>query len=378
MAARPATRRAPERSADAPQRPAVRDFTGGTGFPIEWDVRPVYDFVFSLSDDAGSTDDLPAADRRWLTDARASLPQDLRTSVDRLFGSELAIHIASFLVGRPETRTARDFVTALEQATPSEILAAIFTGAEAHEGLAEPLAAVLAGDNSRLPELEALMPDWKREDRIGMLRDPDAIAADIVRILRAWLTPFEQIEGRIAAMLERDYDMRVEDRRSLRGSDLIERTTAGIRWLGEPGVKRVILAPSYFSRPYNFLLGGRDWRFFGYPIADEAVDGVDPISPPQALVRLHRALGDETRLRILKLLAGRDLYLTEIAQHLELSKPTIKHHLAQLRAAGLVTITESGTVMYYSLRRNRLDDASVELKAFLVDADNPKRESRVS
>ena len=140
----------------------------------------------------------------------------------------------------------------------------------------------------------------------------------------------------------------------------------------------MILAPSYFSRPYNFLLGGVDWRFFGYPLADDALDALDPLSAPQALVRLHRALGDGTRLRILKLLAGRDLYLTEIAQQLDLSKPTIKHHLALLRSAGLVTITESGTVMYYTLRRQRLDDASTELKRFLLADDEPVRKARVS
>jgi DNA-binding transcriptional ArsR family regulator len=110
-----------------------------------------------------------------------------------------------------------------------------------------------------------------------------------------------------------------------------------------------------------------DWRFFGYPVADSALDPSDELSPPLAVIRLHRALGDETRLRILKLLASKDLYLTEIAQQLDLSKPTIKHHLSLLRSAGLVTITESGTVMYYSLRRTRLDDASADIKRFLVD-----------
>ena len=40
--------------------------------------------------------------------------------------------------------------------------------------------------------------------------------------------------------------------------------------------------------------------------------------------------------------------------------------MIQLRAAGLVTITDAGTVMYYSLRRNRLDDASAEIKRFLI------------
>jgi DNA-binding transcriptional ArsR family regulator len=128
----------------------------------------------------------------------------------------------------------------------------------------------------------------------------------------------------------------------------------------------VILAPSYFSRPYNFVLGGDDWRMYGYPISDAALDGVDPLAPPPSVLRLHRALGDDTRLRILRLLRDQDYYLTEIAERLELSKPTIKHHLALLRAAGLVTVTEEGGLQYYSLRRERLDDASAELKRFLV------------
>ena len=44
----------------------------------------------------------------------------------------------------------------------------------------------------------------------------------------------------------------------------------------------------------------------------------------------------------------------------------VKHHLALLRAAGLVTLTEEGGLSYYSLRRERLDDASSELKRYLA------------
>jgi DNA-binding transcriptional ArsR family regulator len=105
---------------------------------------------------------------------------------------------------------------------------------------------------------------------------------------------------------------------------------------------------------------------FVYPVADGALEPHDPLAPPPAVLRLHRALGDDSRLRILRLLRDRDWYLTEIAERLELSKPTIKHHLAQLRAAGLVTLTEEGGLSYYSLRRDRLDDASSELKRFLL------------
>jgi DNA-binding transcriptional ArsR family regulator len=83
-------------------------------------------------------------------------------------------------------------------------------------------------------------------------------------------------------------------------------------------------------------------------------------------VRLYRALGDESRLRILRLLAERDRYLTELATELELSKPTVSHHLAQLRAASLVTLTQQGNLTYYSLRRDRIDEAGPELRAVLA------------
>jgi len=342
------------RTTDAPARPSVRDFTGGAGFSVEWDVRPVYDFLFSLSGDAGSTDDLPSADRTWLTEAKASLPKAVRAAALALFENEIGIHIASLAVDRPDIRTPEAFVAAVESLTPADLLRAIFTETphEPDEAAAEPSAS-------------ASHPEPKR-DHAALLRDPEGTHRDVVAVLRGWLTPFSSIGPRVIAMIERDHAMRATDRATLDDQDLIEKTTGGIRWLAEPGVRRVILAPSYFSRPYNFLLAGANWRLFGYPIADDALDVVDPLAPPQSVVRLHRALGDETRLRILKLLATRDLYLTEIAQQLELSKPTIKHHLALLRAAGLVTITESGTVMYYSLRRPRLDDASKELQGFLT------------
>jgi DNA-binding transcriptional ArsR family regulator len=223
------------------------------------------------------------------------------------------------------------------------------------------------GDETAFPALTEKLPEWNKKGRLEVLRDPAGAKKRIEGVLRAWQTRFAEIEPRVLQILERDYDGRAADRERLSPSDLVETTTGGIRYLPEAGISRVILGPSYFSRPYNFLMSASDARFFGYPVADSALDPSDELTPPLAVVRLHRALGDETRLRILKLLASKDLYLTEIAQQLDLSKPTIKHHLSLLRSAGLVTITESGTVMYYSLRRNRLDDASAEIKRFLVD-----------
>jgi DNA-binding transcriptional ArsR family regulator len=368
MAGRPATRHLRERrTPDVQVRAPVRDLSRGSqSFRIDWDVRPAYDFVFSLSGDAGSTDDLPAADRTWLAEAKASLPADVQEAATRLFESEVAIHVAIVVVDRPAIRSADDVVAAVASAEPRDVVRAMFDESPREPELVALVDRAMAGDSSALPALEETLPEYKREARLQILRQPEETVADLVAVLGAWAERFTPIESRVTAILERDYESRAADRANLAPAELIERTTNGIRWLPEGGVKRVILAPSYFSRPYNFLMSASDFRLFGYPVSDEALEAVDPLAAPQSVVRLHRALGDDTRLKILKLLAGRDLYLTEIAQQLELSKPTIKHHLALLRSAGLVTITESGTVVYYSLRRNRLDDASADIKRFLI------------
>ena len=108
-----------------------------------------------------------------------------------------------------------------------------------------------------------------------------ASSADLVSVLHAWQGKFSEIEPRVAAILQRDYDARAADARPLAPADLIEPTTGGLRYVAEPRVSRVILAPSYFARPYNFLIQPRRWRLFGYPVADSALDPTDALSRPR-------------------------------------------------------------------------------------------------
>jgi len=348
------------RAADVPAVPAraiVRDFTRPATAPyeVEFDVRTVYDFVFSLSDDAGSTDDLPASDRAWLSEAKAALRAQAGDALD-VYGSELCVVLAGLAVDRPEIRDAADLAALIGSLDDATIVRAIAADDPERRLVTER---AIAGDEAAIEVLKANLTDHYPAEKIerfsAIFRDPASVITPARSVLGLWLAFFQPIEERVRAMIRRDADARAGDIATLRPTDLIERTTGGIRWLAEPGIRRVILAPSYFARPYNFVLAGDDWRMFGYPIADDALDAGDPLAPPAAVVRLHRALGDETRLRILRLLAGRDHYLTEIASALELSKPTIKHHLALLRAAGLVTLTEEGGLSYYSLRRGTIE-----------------------
>ncbi len=365
----PSVRRRTSTAPVASSRPPIRDLTGRGAYSVEWDVRTIYDFVFSLSDDAGSTEDLPSHDRDWLRTERAALREEVGEAID-LYASELCVVLVGLTIDRPDVTDAAAFVRALDDTDPRDVVRAVILDHRDPERQAL-LERAMNGDDEAVQRLVALELDHgshMNPEAVALLyRDPVRGVEPARAVLRAWLPRFEPIEDRIRGMIQRDFDARAGDRASLPPIDLVERTTGGIRWLAEPGVRRVVLAPSYFARPYNYLMAGSGWQLFGYPIADTALDEADPLAPPAALVRLHRALGDETRMRILKLLASRDWYLSEIAQQLELSKPTIKHHLALLRAAGLVTLTEEGSLSWYSLRRDPLREASTELGRFLLD-----------
>ncbi|TAN15068.1 MAG: ArsR family transcriptional regulator [Chitinophagaceae bacterium] len=69
-----------------------------------------------------------------------------------------------------------------------------------------------------------------------------------------------------------------------------------------------------------------------------------------------KALNDETRREILRLLKNGDMTAGEIAAHFNFSKPTISHHLDLLRQADLVAAVKEGQFIYYSLNTTVMDE----------------------
>ncbi len=71
---------------------------------------------------------------------------------------------------------------------------------------------------------------------------------------------------------------------------------------------------------------------------------------------LFKALNDPTRREILELLKEKDRTAGEIADHFDISKPSISHHLDLLRQAGLVASVKQGQFIFYSLNTTVLDE----------------------
>jgi len=71
-------------------------------------------------------------------------------------------------------------------------------------------------------------------------------------------------------------------------------------------------------------------------------------------VLFAKAISDETRQKIMKLCCCNSLSVSEIVDKLEVSQPTVSHHLAILRDADLVTVREDGKQTFYSLNQENI------------------------
>lgn len=80
----------------------------------------------------------------------------------------------------------------------------------------------------------------------------------------------------------------------------------------------------------------------------------------QELLKIFKALSDETRLRILKLLEQGELCVCDIVAALDMIQPKISFHLSVLKDAGLIRDRKQGKWIHY-----RIDDSDM-FKRFLV------------
>ena len=79
--------------------------------------------------------------------------------------------------------------------------------------------------------------------------------------------------------------------------------------------------------------------------------------------RIFKALADESRVKILEMLVGGEKFAGKLLEDLDVTQPTLSHHMKILCDSGLVSSRKDGRWMYYSLSSTGVD------KAFEVLAD---------
>ena len=83
------------------------------------------------------------------------------------------------------------------------------------------------------------------------------------------------------------------------------------------------------------------------------------------MIKVFKALGDETRREILKLLNEEDMSAGDIASHFNISKPAISKHLSILKEAELITSEKKGQFLIYSINLSVIQEVMSYFMDFL-------------
>lgn len=233
-----------------------------------------------------------------------------------------------------------------------------------------PHSGALVRDETAMERLLERYPSDMRASVMAILRDPESARKELIAALRVWdEAVFMAERAHVLPLLEREAEALKRQRAELPTDRFIKLTMRGVEWQRPAGLRTIIFAPSYFCRPAVFYHFWRGVLTFCYPVDAQRLTTEaptqDPRAPSDATLRFFEALGDATRLRILRLLAEREMYLTELSERLGLTKATTKHHMVRLRASGFVTLYDRDRMTYYALRTDIARRAAQLLDEYL-------------
>lgn len=341
----------------------------GQGLTVEIDPAEAAELLLSiptlLVTEERDTYEL-GADR--IDELRAAAPPDLLDEAGSLLPDKAAALLLGLVYTTPKPRTAAAFLEHLAATAPVELrLHLLGYYARGHHVIQpERIRSAAEGDVAAIGELVEMAREYVDSDKCAtmervLLTDPGDVKHALLELLSAW---YERVFPAVApadpSLIDRDAEAKRELVRSVPPEQVVERLAPGIQWVPGPDIDRVVLFPAYAPRPWVYMSEYKRVKIFCPPIT---ADRERTPGDPAELVRIYKALGDEKRLKLLKLLQGGPISLADASKEIGLAKSTTHHHLAILRQAGFVLIREGDDT--YTLRTDMAPEPGALLEQFL-------------
>jgi DNA-binding transcriptional ArsR family regulator len=341
---------------------------------VEVEASPAYEFLMTLCA-FGEVEHRAEYEvgKEWFDDVRKKASPELLDLVE-LFsfrGQEIWKHTLGLVYDSPAPRDVPALIKHIEAVDPLELrLHLLGYYVREHRRATPPEIILQAAQGDFEAQRELLRtscpddPEWQRTLRGLLSLELVATKNLLLDIIRDWYDQvFREQEPQIMPILARDVEAKLALKPTHSAEQLIEIAT-GWEYVPEPGIQRVVLVPSYITRPWNAIAECYDTVIFCYPVAEESIVA-DENAPPTRLVKLAKALADERRLRILKKLATGSFTMQEMAEDFGLAKTTLHHHLITLRSAGLVRMNLGDK--RWSLRQYTVNNVGELLNSYLME-----------
>jgi DNA-binding transcriptional ArsR family regulator len=112
---------------------------------------------------------------------------------------------------------------------------------------------------------------------------------------------------------------------------------------------RLVFTPSTDMGVYSSCSSIGQTHGLYYPCEPEYMGAQPDEAQETRLARIYKALGDEQRLRILRMLSEQEMYAQEIVERTGLHQSVVSRHLTFMKAVGLLNARKHNNMKFYSL-----------------------------
>jgi DNA-binding transcriptional ArsR family regulator len=355
--------------------PLVRTDTEELPSMVSFRSSPVYEMMLSL----GVLHRPTARHERWAAEVRPRLSRDLLDDLDFLYSRfENGVLLMEVAVDYPDHHDVPGFLDYVDSLSTAQFL--FYTLGR----LAPPdeMAKVQPSIESLLSIITQAFPQgcphtesrFRTEGYLQLVAEPAAYKARLLKLWRGyWQTFFEEESKRYVGL----WDSSIREKsQALRHQDALEfvKTLSNHSTLpdqipqGYP-LREVLLVPSYFAR--------HQLMFYGYGSITVIYDCQMTERRREELLEIEdeilgtaKALGDKTRLRLLRWIAvDPQVYGSKLAKLCHISQPSVSRHLRILKEAGIVEEVPVDNHITYEVRRERLETLAPQLVSYLYEEE---------
>jgi len=345
---------------------------------LTWDIGTAYDFFVSL--DILHDPDQYGLRASWAAGVRSRLPAAERKLLEEIqYYLWIPIH---WIYQLPAPKDAATALWSLRQIPAEQRLNTLTTFHEM-AGLAEVLKNITERRSWSQSDVDAIRKHFIQHEKTGpqvtryfkslpkyldWWTRPEEFGELYLSALQAYYqVSFAEEEKRLTPYLQSALERAQESAQRLTLKELIYDLSQGVHFDEELNNPEIILVPVYWSTPlilYAKITTDQMMLLFGARPADASLIPGEVI--PDAMLRAIKALGDPTRLKILRYLNEEEMTPAQLSRRLRLRAPTVIHHLDTLRLAGLVHLSmDREHNKQYATRREAIQSTCDTLSEFL-------------
>lgn len=320
---------------------------------LQWDWGTAYELLLSLDTILRpKAHGLPAP---WAAGVRKRLSPQSQADLKVLFGPLMGISAympLHLVLEMSQPKDVQRFLEYVEAIPDDQFSRRVHSPLVGEEKIAKIISKALAGERVTAGEVE----EYRKAIGHSRILPPPSVGevhrlfaemAEPAATKQRWLSVvreyqavfFAEEEARLTHVLKRMLEDAQVLSRSTSVPDLIERLSNGFTISRDSNLQRLVLVPSVWCHPFvvsSAIAESEILLLWGaHPPGYRLAPGE---SVPDEVMLVLRALGDPTRLRLLRLLASEPRTPQALAHELKLSLPTVSHHMRELRLAGLVRL----------------------------------------